>query len=204
MKKQNLNVLMVNASGRQTDSVTRRFAKEMLDEFHNQYTQVNVQDRDVATAGLPFIDEQWINANFTPEGDRSDEDKASLTDSNALVKELQQSDVILIAAPIYNFTIPASLKAWFDLIARVGLTFEYTANGPVGMLHDKKAYLVLASGGTQIGSDIDFASSYLRHILSFIGIDDVSIISAECFDQDDVQATQNIRTQISELAQRAA
>jgi len=203
MNNQNLNVLLVSASARQTDSVTRRFADEMLEEFHKQYKDVTVQHRNVAT-GVPFVDEHWVNANFTPEEKRTDKNKAALTSSDGLVKELQKTDILLIATPIYNFSIPASLKAWIDQITRVDLTFKYTADGPVGMLKDKKAYVVLASGGTQIGSDIDFGSTYLRHILEFIGINDISFILADCFNENDEKKIEKIRRKIYELAQCAA
>lgn len=203
MENQVLNVLSVTASARQTDSVTRRFASEMLDELHKQHARVNVVERNVS-AGLPFVDETWVSANFTPAEQRNETQKAVLAGSDALVAELSQADVLLIAAPIYNFSVPATLKAWIDQIARVGLTFNYTSNGPVGALQGKKAYLLFASGGTELDSEIDFASGYLRHIMGFIGINDVSFISAACFDETNEQATQEIRQQITELARQAA
>ncbi|VAW90601.1 FMN-dependent NADH-azoreductase [hydrothermal vent metagenome] len=203
MENQVLNVLSVTASARQTDSVTRRFASEMLDELHKQHARVKVVERNVS-AGLPFVDETWVSANFTPAEQRNDAQKAVLAGSDALVAELSQADVLLIAAPIYNFSVPATLKAWIDQIARVGLTFNYTSNGPVGALQGKKAYLLFASGGTELDSEIDFASGYLRHIMGFIGINDVSFISAACFDETNEQATQEIRQQITELARQAA
>ncbi len=199
MENQALNVLLVTASARQTDSVTRRFANEMLDELRREHSVVKVVERDVSR-GLPFVDETWVSANFTRADDRTEAQKSVLSDSDGLVEELKQADVILLATPIYNFSVPASLKAWIDLIARVGLTFNYTSNGPVGTLQGKQAYIVFASGGTQLGSEIDFASGYLRHVLGFVGIDDVSFISAERFDQENEQATQAIRQQITELA----
>ena len=202
MKKQELNVLVVSSSARQSNSVTRRFADEMLDELRHQHEHVNVQQRDVSI-GLPFVDEKWVNANFTPKEQRTDEHRAALLISNSLVDELKLADVVLIGAPIYNFGIPASLKAWIDQIARVGLTFNFTENGSVGTLQNKKAYIVMASGGTQIGSEIDFASSHLCHVLGFIGITDVSIISVQQFDEDNEQATASIRTRIADLAQHA-
>jgi len=202
METKKLNVLIVTASARESSSVTRRFADEMLAELRSQHGKINVQHREVSS-GLPFVDEKWVNANFTPADQRSDKHKATLALSDTLVEELKQADVVLIAAPIYNFGIPASLKAWVDLIARVGLTFNYTSNGPVGILQNKKAHIVVASGGTQIGSDIDFASGYLRHVMGFIGIDDVSIISAERFDHSNEQATADIRQQIVTLAKCA-
>jgi len=202
MSATELNVLVVNSSPRQSSSVTRRFTDEMVTELRSQHEQVNVQQRDVSI-GLPFVNENWVNASFTPEQQTTDENNAALSISNHLVDELKTANIIIIAAPIYNFGIPASLKAWIDQVARVGLTFYHTENGPVGMLENKKAYIVIASGGTKIGSEIDFASSYLRHVLGFIGISDVSMIPAQHFDKDNELQIANIRARITDLAQQA-
>lgn len=203
MEKPIVNALLVNASARQQDSVTRRFASELITSLQEQHGVLHVQERDVSK-GIPFVDEQWVNANFTASDQRTAGHKAALAYSDTLVAELQHADVIVIAVPLYNFSVPASLKAWIDQITRVGLTFNYTANGPVGKLHDKKAYIVMATGGTGIGSDIDFASGYLRHMLGFIGIQDVFSISAERFDQEDGQGVENIRAQIHGLTRQVA
>jgi len=173
-----LHVLHVNASGRYDGSVTRTLSARFIETLQASRRKLHVQQRDVAT-GLPFIDADWIGANFTPAEQRSAPQRQTLAQSDALVEELKAADILVIGSPVYNFSIPASLKAWIDLVARAGLTFRYTDNGPVGLLTDKKAYVVLASGGTPIGSDIDFASGYLRHLLGFIGIDDVTVIAAE-------------------------
>ena len=203
MDKHSLNTLLVSASARQQDSVTRRFANELVHALQAQYGELQIQERDVSQ-GMPYVDEQWVKANFTASDQRNTEQNETLAYSDTLVDELQQSDVIIIATPVYNFSVPASLKAWIDQIARAGLTFNYTSNGPVGKLADKKAYIVMATGGTVLGSDIDFASGYLKHILGFIGIVDVSIISAERFNQDDEQGLQNIRAQIQDVSRQAA
>ena len=116
---------------------------------------------------------------FTDESERTDAQKAELALSDSLVDELVAADTLVIGTPIYNFAVPAALKAWIDLIARSRKTFHYTANGPEGLLKDKKAYVLIASGGTEVGSDIDFASGYLRHILAFVGITDVTVIAAD-------------------------
>ena len=92
---------------------------------------------------------------------------------------LLEADVLVIGAPIYNFSIPASLKAYFDLVARAGLTFKYTENRPEGLLKNKKAYIVVSSGGTEIGSDIDFAGNYIKHFLGFLGITDVEFVKLD-------------------------
>ena len=195
-------ILLVTASAQQAgsdSSVTRRFATEMISQLKAQHGHVEVTQRDVAK-GLPFIDGEWVSANFTPADQRSGDQKKLLAQSDALVQEIKDAEIVLIASPIYNFSVPATLKAWIDMVARVGLSFNYTSEGPVGLLKNKKAYLVMASGGTQFGSDIDFASGYLRHVLGFIGIDDVSLIAAERFNHEDMDAIAGIRSQIAKLA----
>lgn len=203
MDKEIHTALLVSASARQQDSVTRHYAKELLSALQVQLGEMRILERDVSK-GIPFIDEQWVKANFTTRGERSDAHHAALAYSDTLVTELQHADTIVIAAPIYNFSVPASLKAWIDQIARVGLTFNYTSNGPVGKLTNKKAFIVMASGGTALGSDIDFASGYLRHMLKFIGIVDVSVINAEQYKQDDKQAIEDIHVQIHDATRQVA
>jgi len=203
MDNQTLKVLHVTSSARQQDSVTRRFSNQVLSSLQDNYDNIQVVERNVSS-GIPFIDEQWVNANFTENTQRSKEQQDILSYSDELVAELQNADAIIISSPIYNFSVPATLKAWIDQIARVGLTFNYTADGPEGKLKNKKAYIVMASGGTELGSDVDFASGYLRHILGFIGINDVSTISAERFNHNDEQALENINTQIKAVTRKAA
>ena len=170
-------VLRVDASGRREGSQTRVLADKLI--AHLQAAgATRVLTRDLA-GGVEFVDEAWINANFTPEEDRTEAQKSRLLGSDALVDEAVQSDVIVIATPIYNFAVPAVLKAWIDQVARARKTFRYTDNGPVGLLEGKKAYLVVTSGGTEVGSETDFATGYLRHILGFIGIDDVTVFAAD-------------------------
>lgn len=196
-------LLYVSASAQQEGSVTRRFASELIEELSRVHPNTQVHTRNVAE-GLPFLQDEWLQANFTPMEQRSPEQTAILGRSDALVEEIRQADILVIASPVYNFSIPASLKAWIDLVARVGLTFNYTAEGPVGLLKGKKAYLVMASGGTQFGSDIDFASGYLRHVLGFMGIDDVELVSAERFNPENEEAISTIQSHITQLARQAA
>jgi len=197
------NILVVSSSARQQSSVTRRFSDELIDSLKTLHSDMRIQTRDTSK-GIPFIDEQWVNANFTPAEERSAVQLDTLSYSDKLVAELQQADSIIIASPIYNFSVPASLKAWIDQIARAGLTFNYTENGPVGKLKNKKAYIVMASGGTELGSEIDFASTYLKHVLGFIGIHDVSIISAEKFNANDDISLQRISAEIKQVTRQAA
>ena len=173
-------ILQINSSGRYQGSLTRKLSDLMVAHL-TEDKKSDVVQRDLAT-GLPFVDEKWIEANFTNPEDRTDAHKQTLSFSDVLVNELQQADHIVIASPIYNFSIPAVLKAWVDMIARAKLTFKYSENGPVGLIENKKAYLIFASGGVPIGSKLDFASGYLKQALSFVGITDVVIIDASKFD----------------------
>lgn len=168
------SVLRIDASARKNGSSTRALTDALIEQLAPE----NLVVRDLVM-GLPFVTEDWVGANFTDEADRSDEQKAALSLSDTLVEELVTADTLVIGTPIYNFGIPATLKAWVDMIARARKTFHYTANGPEGLMTGKKAYILIASGGTEVGSEIDFASGYLRHILAFIGITDVTIVSAD-------------------------
>ena len=112
----------------------------------------------------------------------SDSERANLKDqlrlSDQLISELRDADTLVLGVPMYNFGIPASLKQWIDAICRAGVSFKYTEQGPIGLLGVKRAFIITASGGTPIGSDMDFASRYLEHICKFIGINDVFHIDA--------------------------
>lgn len=169
------NILRVDSSMRTEGSVSRDLADKLIEKLINANTQITVRD---LAKGIPLIDENWIGANFTDPADRSEEQKAFLAASDELVDELRSADIIVISAPVYNFHVPAALKAWIDMIARARETFRYTENGPEGLLKGKKAFVVVTSGGTILGSDYDFVSGYLRHVLSFIGITDVSFIDS--------------------------
>jgi len=172
-------ILQINSSGRYQGSITRKLSNRLVQQLELRSAEFSVVRRDVAT-GLPFVNEQWIGANFTPEEERDQQHKEALSFSDELVQELK-NETIVIASPIYNFSIPAVLKAWIDLVARAGLTFYYTDKGPVGLLTGKKVYLV-TSGGVPIGSEMDLASRYMKQVLGFIGLTDVSVIDAAQFD----------------------
>jgi FMN-dependent NADH-azoreductase len=177
----NKTLLHINSSGRRAGSITRQVSQQLVEKIMSAQPQLQLNSRDLAS-GLPFVNEQWINANFTGADERSDRDNQALSFSDGLVEELKQADILVIGSPIYNFNIPAVLKAWIDLIARAQLTFRYTDKGPVGLLEGKKAYVVIASGGVPIGSEMDFVSPYLKQVLGFVGISDVTIVDASQFD----------------------
>lgn len=171
-------ILQINASARKSGSVTRELSDVLVTRLLENAPDTKVISRDVSQ-GLPFLDEDWIGANFSDPNERHAEQRLKLALSDTLVGELKAADTIVIGAPIYNFSVPAALKAWIDLVARAKETFLYTDNGPVGLLNGKKAYVLVASGGTKLGSEIDFAGSYLKHVLGFIGISDVTFVAAD-------------------------
>ena len=173
-----LNVLRIDSSGRQDGSQTRLLVDEFIETLKAREAVGQVVSRDVS-AGLEFVDQDWISANFTDEAERSTAQKQRLENSDHLVNELQDADLIVIGVPVYNFGVPAALKAWVDQVARARKTFAYTENGPVGLLKNKRAVLIAASGGTEVGSDIDFAVPYMVHVLSFLGIHEVEVIKAD-------------------------
>lgn len=199
METRSLKVLRIDSSGRVQNSVTRELGDALIEQLRSQGHEIDVSMRDVAQ-GMPFVNEAWINANFTDPAQRSDEQREILAFSDALVQEVMAADVLVIGAPIYNFGIPAALKAWIDMIARARLTFRYGENGPVGLLTGKQAYVIVASGGTPVGSDIDFATGYLRHALAFVGITDVKIIAAERLMAQGDAARETALAQIARLA----
>jgi FMN-dependent NADH-azoreductase len=188
-------VLHIDSSARRTGSVSRDLTAQIVERLG----AAEVIRRDLATP-LPLLDETWINANFTPADQRSDEQAKLLAQSDALVEELKAADTLVIGAPIYNFSVPAGLKAWIDLVARVGLTFTYTDQGPVGLLEGKRAIIAVASGGTEAGSAIDFATGYLRHMLGFMGITEVEIVAADTLAIDEGAALAKAKAQIETLA----
>lgn len=173
------HILRIDASARNAGSTTRQLTDQLVARLVEQGYGAAVTQRDLALTPPALLTEAWVGANFTDETERSDEQKALLAGSDELIAELEAADTIVITAPIYNFAIPASLKAWVDLIARARRTFRYTEAGPEGLLTGKRAYIVFASGGVPLGSAVDFASGYLKHILGFVGITDVTIIAAD-------------------------
>ncbi len=198
-----LNVLEVQASARSEGSISRDLTADLIAALEARHGELNITRRDLAK-GLPFIDEAWVAANFTPDKDRTSTHRQILSRSDDLVAELQAADVIVIGAPMYNFSVPAVLKAWIDMIARARLTFEYTENGPRGLLEGKKAYVVVPSGGVPVGSPADFATPYLRHALKFVGITDVEFIGAQGADRGNDEALDSARARIAELVHLAS
>lgn len=173
------NILHITASIRSdAESVSRQLGQSIVDGLAAK-SGAGVTTRDLAANDLPFVSAERFAANLTPAAERTPEQAELAAIADQLIAELQAADTIVIATPVYNFGPPASLKAWADLVARAGTTFQYTANGPEGLLKGKKAYLAIATGGTPVGADFDFMSRWLTFFLGFLGVTDVEIVAAD-------------------------
>ena len=172
------NILHITASIRSSDeSVSRDLSAILVDGLAGEGD--TVVTRDLAANDIPFVSAERFAANLAPYADRTDAQHELAAIADTLIKELQDADTIVFGVPIYNFSVPATVKAWADLVARAGTTFEYTPNGPKGKLTGKKAYIAVASGGTPVGSDFDFMTPWLKFFLGFLGISDVEMVYAD-------------------------
>ncbi|SPJ30041.1 FMN-dependent NADH-azoreductase [Falsiruegeria mediterranea] len=188
-------VLHIDTSARRQGSATR----ELTGQIVKQISPARIIRRDLATP-LPLINEDWVNANFTPADARTDEQQDLLSLSDQLVAEIKDSDTVVIGLPMYNFGAPASFKVWVDLIARAGLTFQYTAEGPKGLLSGKRVIVAVATGGVPLGSPVDHLSGYIRQIMGFIGLTDVEFVAAEGMSTAPETALQAARDAVAKLA----
>lgn len=190
-------ILEINSSGREAGSVTRTLTRDLVAALQQQSPDATVTRRDLS-GGIRFVDAAWIDANFTPSDDRSGAQRDALAESDALVAELVKADTLVLGSPIYNFGVPAALKAWIDQVARARVTFRYTDRGPVGLLTGKRAYVVVASGGVTPDSPVDFATPYLRHALQFLGITDIHVITAPQAGREQADVLDDARRQIAD------
>ena len=190
-----MTILHIDSSANLTSSVTRGLTAAVLAKLGD----AEVITRDLDKEPLPQITEAWTIARAVPKAERTADQNALLAQSDALIEELRAADTIVIGVPMYNFSIPASLKLWIDLVARQGETFRYTENGPQGLLEGKRAIVAFASGGVPAGSDADFATGYLKHFLAFIGITDVTLVSADAQARDGEASVAKAHAEVTEL-----
>jgi FMN-dependent NADH-azoreductase len=173
-------LLQINASINNGNGQSSQLARQFVAAVLKRDPQVKVVVRDVAAAEpVPHLTAERFGAFITSPEQRSAAQQAVVAYSDLLINELQQADVIVIGLPMYNFGVPSQLKAYFDHIARAGVTFKYTEQGPVGQLTGKRAYVFAARGGVYAGTPLDTQSAYVRDFLRFVGITDVEFIYAE-------------------------
>lgn len=180
-----MNILHLDSAITGEASVSRKLTADIVAKLTAANPAATVTYRDL-NEGVPAIDTAWFEAvRLNPENP-TEAQKALIATSDTYLKEVQDADVLVIGLPVYNFTITAQLKNWLDQIARAGISFRYTAEGPEGLLTGKRAIIAYTAAGTPLGSDLDFASGYLRHILGFVGISEVEFVAADrlAYDRD--------------------
>jgi FMN-dependent NADH-azoreductase len=190
-------ILRLDASANPADANSKKLGDYLLDQLKQVDPVVEMQARDL-NQDLSFIDATWIAANFTAPDDREPEQSARLAFSDQLIDELKWADHIVLTTPMYNFGVPATLKAWVDLVCRAGVTFRYGPNGPEGLLKGKRADIIITTGGVPLASPVDFVSGYLKQVFGFIGIKDINIVGA---DQMNVDAAASFAKARSEIEQ---
>ncbi len=192
-----INILRLDASASPGDSSSRNLGDFLIKQLELGNPRAEMRSRDL-NQDLSFIDSNWIAANVTASDDRDAAQSARLAFSDQLIDELNWADHIILTTPMYNFGIPATLKAWVDQVCRAGVTFRYGANGPEGLLKGKSVDIIITTGGAPLNSPVDFVSGYLKQVFAFIGIEDINIIGA---DRMNVNADASFAGAISQIEQ---
>ncbi len=192
-----MKIYQIDSSARKKGSTSRALAKKLLEKIKKPGDEIIYRDLDDEMLFVAGLTESGMSI---PENERTDQHKKMFELSDKLVKELKESDVIIISTPIYNFGPPATLKAWSDLAARVKSTFKYSSDGKqIGLLENKKVYLVITSGGTKIGSNEDYLTPWLKYVLNFFGIKNIETITADQMALDYEKSIKNAEAQIEKL-----
>ncbi len=173
------NLLKINTSLFSGQGQSSRLADRFVASWQEHHADASVTSRDLSADPVPHLDAERFGAFLAKPGERTPAQQAVIDYSDTLIAELQKADVIVLGLPLYNFGVPSTLKAYFDHIARSGVTFRYTENGPVGLLTGKKAYVFAARGGLYQGTPLDTQTGYVRSFLAFLGITDVEFVYAE-------------------------
>jgi len=199
--------LHVSSSPLGDKSVSRKLSTHLIDHLLKQHPDSRLINRDLATTPPPHLDGLVIGGFYTPADQRDEALNNAVKLSDEFIGELKQADIIVIGAPMHNFSIPSSLKAWIDHVARVGETFSYGENGPVGLLVGKKTYVMSARGGVYSQDSmaaLDHQEPYLKTVLDFIGLTDVTFIRAEGVAMGDEVAEQAVIQAKAQIAQLIA
>jgi FMN-dependent NADH-azoreductase len=187
----------IDSSARKDGSTSRALAKKLLDKIKKPEDEVIYRDLDDEMVFVSGLTESGMKIE---EKNRNEHHKKMFELSDKLVSELKESDIIIISAPIYNYGPPATLKAWADLAARVGETFRFKPDGRrEGLLSNKRAFLVITSGGTKLNSNEDFLTPWLKFILNFFGIEKVDVVSADQMALDYKKSIKDAETQIANI-----
>ena len=192
-----MKIYQIDSSARKEGSTSRALAKKLLDKIKSPEDEIIYRDLNEEMVFVSGLTESGMNIE---KKDQTDHHKKMFELSDQLVKELKESDIIIISAPIYNYGPPATLKAWSDLAASVGETFKFKPNGRrEGLLKNKKAYLVITSGGTKLNSKEDFLTPWLKFILNFFGIEEIETINADQMALDYEKSIKEAEEQIEKI-----
>jgi len=172
-------LLQINSSINNGDGQSSRLANQFVAAFRERNPDARFIKRDLAAEAVPHLTAERFGAFITKPEEHTPTQRAVVAYSDALIAELKSAEVIVLGLPMYNFGVPSQLKAYFDHIARAGVTFRYTPNGPEGLLTGKKAYVFAARGGQHVGTALDTQTSYVRDFFRFLGISDVEFVYAE-------------------------
>lgn len=172
-----MNILQINSSVRGNSSTSTRIATSVVEQLKRLHPEASVTVRDLDRH--PVLDSQALGALFTPAEARTQEQKDRVAQDDATIAQLLAADTLVIGVPLYNFGEPVQLKAWIDSISRAGVTFRYTSNGPEGLVKGKKVYVAFARGGKYRDTPADTQTPYLRNVLAFLGMTDVTFLHAE-------------------------
>jgi FMN-dependent NADH-azoreductase len=198
-------LLQINASINNDNGQSSQLANQFVAAFHQRRPEAKIVVRDVAAADpVPHLTAERFGAFITKQEERSTAQRAVVAYSDILIDELKQADVIVLGLPMYNFGVPSQLKAYFDHIARAGVTFKYTEKGPVGLLTGKNAYVFAARGGVYVGTPMDTQTSYVRDFLRFLGITDVEFVYAEGLAISPESKESGLAKAVAEIARLAA
>lgn len=182
IKTDKMKVLHLISSPRGEDSFSIKLGNAIVEKLISFNCVSNVNLRNLTDKPFPHLEEEHLRSFFTPAEDRTAAQKEAIKHSDEAIAEIKDADLIVIGVPMYNFGIHSTLKAWIDHIARAGVTFAYTADGPKGLIKNKKVYLAIASGGIYSEGaykSYDFTEPYLRVLLGFLGMDDISVFRVE-------------------------
>jgi FMN-dependent NADH-azoreductase len=197
-------LLKINASLFSSHGQSSQLAERFVAAWQESHAGTTVVSRDLAAEPVPHLDGARFMSFLAKPEERTTEQQAVVAFSDALIAEMQNADVIVIGLPMYNFGVPSTLKAYFDHIARAGVTFKYTATGPEGLLTGKKAYILAARGGMYAGTAKDSQTTYVRDFLGFLGITDVEFVYAEGLNMGDDSKSAALAAAHDQLAELAA
>src|SRR6266853_3396536 len=174
-----MKLLQIDSSARRTSSVSRQLTAKFAEEWRKRHPDGEVIQRDLSATALPLITDDW-GATYLEDSQLTLAQRSYLSTADQLIQELAAADTIVIGAPMYNFSIPSLLKAWIDQVVRLGKTISYGPNGPQGLLAKKKVFVITSRGSAyekgSVREAFDFQEPYLRHILGFVGLTDVTFI----------------------------